>query len=412
MSSAPNGRVFDLISDILNSSEEDMRNQRFQDPGIIKRDDVERPYYFIRPYVTEYTEPGPVRRRKPIHLGFCDEITMAKAKALKSQIMAGINSGKFIAQSQVPFAGVLKRYDELTIPDLGPETQKTYRRHIRLHIAPFFGEMRMFEITRVVVKTWLRAKEDAGLSHNSLVDLRKVLSAVFSQAKEWNLWEGENPCSKQKVGGRRAEKNKALPTAEGLQRFLAEIRDSKIISAEGARLIVLVAIATGLRVGEVLGLRPRALNVQEETISVEESYGRGFNKPTKTQDSSRIRQAPGIVSQLAEISRGMPVDRHIFCRCGGSLFPPDDRDLQQHVFRPAAERAGIYTKGFGMHRFRHLNISWRQEVGAGVFEAQKAAGHSQPSTTWLYTQTDSERERKHVEAIMDRLIVKDGGSVQ
>jgi hypothetical protein len=29
------------------------------------------------------------------------------------------------------------------------------------------------------------------------------------------------------------------------------------------------------------------------------------------------------------------------------------------VFRPAAEKAGIYFEGFGTHTFRRLNISWR-----------------------------------------------------
>ena len=52
----------------------------------------------------------------------------------------------------------------------------------------------------------------------------------------------------------------------------------------------------------------------------------------------------------------------IFHRKDGGLI--DDRDLQQHIFRPAAMIAGIYHEGFGMHTFRRLNVTWRQEVGA------------------------------------------------
>jgi hypothetical protein len=55
-----------------------------------------------------------------------------------------------------------------------------------------------------------------------------------------------------------------------------------------------------------------------------------------------------------------------------------------------------------MHEFRRLNISWRQEAGATPFEAQKAAGHAQPSTTWVYTITDDGREQSHVNAILQR----------
>lgn len=416
-----NPAIFNLISDILRS-EDDVANQRFQDPQIEKRTDVARPYYFIRPYVPIYEETGPVRKRKPIQLGFCDEITMKRAKANKEQIMSGINAGKFIIQSQVPFSGILARYTELGIPELGPETQKTYARHIRLHIEPFFGKMRMYEITRIAVKAWLtqKSKEVRGkegeekkpLSHNTLIDLRKVLSAIFSKAHEWNLWDGENPCSKQQVGGIPAQKSKALPTADGLKRFLAEIRNSKVASGDGARLIALISIGTGLRVGEVLGLKPQAINGRKEEITVAETWGRGFAKPVKTDESERTRQAPGITGQIVSFAMGKAPDEYIFGRKDKGGRPPDDRDLQQYVFRPAAERAGIYTKGFGMHRFRHLNISWRQEAGASPFEAQKSAGHAQPSTTWLYTQTDSERERTHVKAIMDRLMVSDEGKIQ
>jgi hypothetical protein len=56
-----------------------------------------------------------------------------------------------------------------------------------------------------------------------------------------------------------------------------------------------------------------------------------------------------------------------------------------------------------MHAFRRLNISLRQEVGATPFEAHKAAGHTNPSMTYLYTVTDEVREREHVTAIWDRL---------
>jgi integrase len=73
------------------------------------------------------------------------------------------------------------------------------------------------------------------------------------------------------------------------------------------------------------------------------------------------------------------------------------------VFRPAAEAVGIYHEGFGMHVFRRLNVSWRQQAGATPIEAQKAAGHASLDMTMLYTQTEEERERQHVNAILGRL---------
>ena len=43
--------------------------------------------------------------------------------------------------------------------------------------------------------------------------------------------------------------------------------------------------------------------------------------------------------------------------------PPDDRNLNQHVLRPAAKQLGLYWEGFGFHTFRRMNVSWRQDRG-------------------------------------------------
>jgi integrase len=128
---------------------------------------------------------------------------------------------------------------------------------------------------------------------------------------------------------------------------------------------------------------------------------RGSVGPTKTDSSRRTRQVGSLIGLLLRQAGNRKPDEFLFARADGN--PPDDRDLQQYVFRPAAEKLGIYHPGFGMHVFRRLNISWRQEVGATAFEAMRAAGHANVSTTWLYTVTDVERERQHVQAMLQRL---------
>jgi len=90
-------------------------------------------------------------------------------------------------------------------------------------------------------------------------------------------------------------------------------------------------------------------------------------------------------------AEGKPADEYIFTRKDGR--PLADRDLQQHVFRPAAEAVGIYFEGFGLHVFRSLNVTGRQQAGATPIEAQKAAGHGSLDMTLLYTATERDRER-------------------
>jgi integrase len=144
----------------------------------------------------------------------------------------------------------------------------------------------------------------------------------------------------------------------------------------------------------------------KQTIEVRRRWHRGDVDVPKSEASRRVRQVGPLADELLRQARGKSDTEFLFAQADGN--PPDDRDLQQHVFRPAAEAVGIYFEGFGMHTFRRLNISWRQEEGATPFEAMKAAGHTSPSTTWLYTVTDRERETQQVQRMWDRL----GGEVR
>ncbi len=393
-----------------------MRGQRWQDPKIEIRSDVSRPFYFIRPSVPVVTADGITRKQKSIPLGFCDEMSMRKAQSKKQEVMGAVNQGRFMLQSQVPFTEILRRFLEVRVPQLGAATQAKYRAHIENHVEPAFGKLRMCDIDRPTVEAWLNHKaqpttvrlkgdriaEKPGLSWWARQDLRNILSAIFTKAAEWKLWQGENPCVGVDVGRKRERREKRIPKPEQLAAFLDAIADTAVCSAARARLMVRTAVIAGFRVSEVLGLQARDISVPAQTIEVRRRWHRGDVDDPKSENSKRVRQVGGLAAELTEIAHDRPQDAFLF-GSGQDGLPPDDRDLQQHVFRPAAEAVGIYHEGFGMHTFRRLNVSWRQEVGATPFEAMKAAGHAKPSTTWDYTVTDAGREREHVARMLERL---------
>lgn len=404
---------------------------RYQDPKIELREDVKRPYYQIRPYVKEIGGDGYKRIRKVIRLGYADETTMRQAQKRKQDHMATVNQGKLVLQAQIPFSELVKRYREARLPKLGAATQKKYATHIENHILPVFGKAKLADIDRQSIEAWLNREAGphshgadasavmasktpsrmgaekgsgkySGLGWWALNDLRNILSAIFTAAIDWGLWTAENPCARVKLSQKTEKRERRIPNAQDLQRFLAAFPETAVMPSASARLVVLSAVVSGLRVSEVLGLAPEDIDVKNGTLRVVRRWHRGEFGPTKSQASRRVRQIGPLAQDLADLGRGK---RYVFQR--GTL-PPDDRDLQQHVFRPAAEAVGIYFPGFGMHTFRRLNITWRQEVGATPFEAQKCAGHARPDTTWLYTITDAEREKQHVQAIFDRLIPTEG----
>ena len=179
--------------------------------------------------------------------------------------------------------------------------------------------------------------------------------------------------------------------------------ETGVATHRAAVLMVLTAATAGLRVSEVLGLQPRDIDRENRSLEVRRRWHRGDVAAPKTKESRRVRKILGLADVLLEFARGKADDEFIFGRADAGGNPPDDRDLQQYVFRPAAEAVKIYQPGFGMHVFRRLNITWRQHAGASSIEAQKAAGHARPSTTWMYTIGDDEREEQHVAWIQEQI---------
>ena len=407
-----------IIQSILDRGEDAMAKQRYQDPKILTRADVSRPFFYILAAVPVVTAEGLIRKRQSFQLGFCDEITMREAKARKQQILAPINAGRCLIQSQISFRDLARKFEGARIPQLGAATQAKYRAHLQNHVLPAFGDMLLCEITRPTIEAWLNKKaepqtvivkrngaevtvEREGLGWWARMDLRNLLSAVFTKATEWNLWDGRNPCEGVSVGKKKVKRAKRIPGPDDLTKFLESIPDTAIIDADGARLIVVVAVVAGLRVSEVLGFQTGDIDPRAQTLHVERRQHRGDVDDPKSESARRVRQLGALANELLRYAAGRGPEDFIFQRKDGRLL--DDRDLQQHVFRPAAESTGIYFEGFGMHTFRRLNITWRQEVGATPIEAQKAAGHASLDMTFLYTQTDEARERDHVARILDRL---------
>ncbi|HKE28907.1 MAG TPA: tyrosine-type recombinase/integrase [Bryobacteraceae bacterium] len=323
---------------------------------------------------------------------------MKEAKQAKQAHMVVINNGKFLLSGQVAFERAIELYTQGALPLLAAPSQSKYKGYIDNRIKPAFGHMQMSEVNTQAIQLLVNRSNLSWAARN---DLRNIISAIFTHARAIGWWAEANPCVGVRCGRKSTVREKRIPTAEGLAKFLDALPDTKICTANEARLIVLVAVVGGLRVSEVLGLQAGDIDAVRQTLTVRRRWHRGDLGQPKSESSKRVRQIGPLASNLLK-QRGnyRPTD-FLFGREDGN--PPDDRALQQSVFRPTAEQVGIYHAGFGLHAFRRLNVTWRQQAGATPIEAQKCAGHASVSMTFLYTQTDEQRERQHVESMWQRL---------
>lgn len=102
----------------------------------------------------------------------------------------------------------------------------------------------------------------------SRIALKGILSAIFTAAKIWKLWDGDNPTVGVRVGKKRLVREKRLLKIEQLRLVLASL---------GARVRFMVSIMylMGLRISEVLGLRWSDIDWDERTINIRRRWYRG-----------------------------------------------------------------------------------------------------------------------------------------
>jgi integrase len=373
---------------------------RYQNPSVQRKKNVRHPYWFIRPTVPVRDENGvPVRRQKEISLGRCSEMTRKQAERKKAEEMVKINSGKSVLLTMIPFGRMIDEYIEhRLLPERASSTRSMYTSYIEKYIRPAFGTKLMEAVTTKEIQTLVN--NSSSLAWYAKADLRKTVSAIFAYAKDDGLWEKDNPARGVKIGRKIVVREPQIYTNIQYKAYLNAIADTRICKAEEARLIVRIANYTSFRNSEVLGLQVADFDADALKLTLRRRWHRGDIGQLKTAASTRIRLIPpGLAKQLAALCKGKAKDAFIFARENG--LPPDDRDLQQHVFRPAAEKVGIYYPGFGMHSFRRMYVTRRQQVGATPIEAMKAAGHTSLSMTGLYTVLEEQREREQVQRMWD-----------
>jgi integrase len=274
------------------------------------------------------------------------------------------------------------------LPTYKHSTQRDYRSLLRRHLLPAFGNKRLRDIQRSEIQLFLSEKGKY-LATKTVHHLRVLLSRILGVAMEWGYLHENN-----------ARGVKLPKQALSVERtFLTVDQARRLIAALGGvvKLLVTVAVLTGLRRCELFGLRWKHIDFGRQVIRVRESLYEGkFNLP-KTKSSIRdVPMGEAVCSALLahrQTTARNQLDDLVFANERGSPLNP--QQLLRVVLYPACDRLGLPRVGW--HAFRHTHATLLSDGGEPIKLAQAQLGHSDLGTTLqVYTHVVPESQRQAV----------------
>lgn len=258
----------------------------------------------------------------------------------------------------------------------------TVESDLRKHIVPFFGSRDLWKIEPEDIERYIAAKRRT-LATKTIRNHLGTMHSVFELGlrKQW--------CQKNPV---KLADRPVIKKTETRIKFLEQSELERVLSADYPRdafgaiepTLYLTAAMTGLRQGELLGLRWRDVDFAARRVRVVAPYVRGeFNDP-KSEDSGRsVPMADRVADALAalrEQSLYRAESELVFAHPESGR--PLDRSKLVRRFKQVVKRAEVRQVTF--HELRHTFGTRMAAAGVPLRTIQHWMGHADAKTTQVY----------------------------
>lgn len=272
-------------------------------------------------------------------------------------------------------------------------TKETYKGYLRKWIVPRWGTYTLSCIRPIEVECWLRKLR---LSRASCAKIRNLMSVLFNHARRYDLFD-RNPISLVRQSAKRRTIPEVLSVNE-VQRLLATLTGRE-------RTLVLLDLGTGLRRGELFGLKWKDVDFEAKQLSVTRSIFNQVVGPCKTEASQKPVPLDASLLEALRTWRQQakwrePEDWIFASRMNKGRQPYRAETLMREFIIPAAQGVGI-NKRIGWHTFRHTYCTFLKAVRADIKVMQELLRHASSRVTMdTYTQTVTSAKRQAQSAVV------------
>jgi len=298
-----------------------------------------------------------------------------EARQVLAQRMWERRQGKFrLTRQPITMTEFAAKWDEdylVLRHQLGRLKESTlvgYRVNLRLHIVPFFRATRLSDIALPHVREFMKALLAKGLKPKTVGNVMVILKEMFKHAVQWGYVDA-NPAQYAERPRGEDQEMQILTPAE-IHRLLRHTDDR-------VGTLLLCAVMTGMRRGELLGLRWEDVDFEGNRIDVRRALWRGKFVTPKSKRSRRsidmTRTVKEALARLPSRFRG----ELVFCAESGA--PIDPENFTKRDWARALRRSGLRRIRF--HDLRHTYASLLIAQGAHPKYIQAQLGHASIQTT-------------------------------
>jgi integrase len=309
----------------------------------------------------------------------------AEAEAHEEKTKVAIRAGTHVSlDSNLTISDVADKWIKRVEANARERTTlKQYKEHIKLHILPRIGAVKLAKLTKGQVEAFRDSliQGDQALSRPMAQKVLRSLKSMLKVVRCSHLAD-DVKVEISKRGKRRLEVGRDIPTPEEVSRMVQK-------TEKGSRLraLLMMATSTGLRASELRGLRWSDVDLKARELHVRQRADR-WNKigPPKSEAGRRtVPVGPGLALALKEWKLACPKSEHDL------VFPTSTGKIDHHKnmlrsLGPVMKATGVVKKDgspkYALHSCRHFFASWcinpadrgGRELSAKV--VQTLLGHS------------------------------------
>jgi len=248
-----------------------------------------------------------------------------------------------------------------------PSVQESEARALKIHLVPFFGRFCIDKIEAFHIEQYKAKKIADGLKAKTINNHLGILMKCLTSAVEWNR------CAK-------VPRAKRLRTPPPPFKFLTREEIEGLLVAWKSRewrTMALLALHTGLRLGELFGLRWQDVDFANRQLTVRQSIVNSVVGVPKNYRERTIPLTSDVVVAFSALPRRGEL---VLTRKNGKAL---SRGMAQNAIKHACRRAGIQQ--IGWHVLRHTFASHLAAANTPITSIQALLGHSSITMTMRYT---------------------------